>query len=385
MNENDYSLDTLLVYHGSRPDPLHGCVIPPIYQSSTFAQEAPGVYKEFDYTRTDNPTRSVLQKTLACLEGAKHGLAFASGMGAVDAAMSLLEAGDHLIAVDDIYGGTYRFMVDVLAKRGVTFDFVNMQKEENVRAAVKPNTKMIWFESPTNPLLNLIDIEMIARVAHENGALACIDNTFVSPYFQQPLRFGADIVMHSMTKYINGHSDVVMGALMMNDTALYDKCKYLQNAMGATPSPFDCFLVQRGIKTLGVRMERHEKNALAVAEFLSQHPKIERVYYPGLPSHPHHALAKKQQTGFGGMVSFQVASDLEGTKRFLMNTKLFVLAVSLGGVESLVEQPATMTHFEMPKEVRESVGIYDNLVRSSIGIEDANDLIKDLDQALGKV
>ncbi|MEX2243058.1 MAG: PLP-dependent aspartate aminotransferase family protein [Fimbriimonadaceae bacterium] len=385
MSKNDYSLDTLLVYHGSRPEPLHGCVIPPIYQSSTFAQEAPGVYKEFDYTRTDNPTRSVLQRTLACLENANHGLAFASGMGAVDAAMSLLSAGDHLVAVDDIYGGTYRFLVDVVAKRGIEFDFVNMQSEESVQAAMRPNTKMVWFESPTNPLLNLIDIEMIVRVAKQHGALSAIDNTFVSPYFQQPLNMGVDIVMHSLTKYINGHSDVVMGALMCNDQKLYEQLKYLQNAMGATPSPFDCFLVQRGIKTLAVRMERHEKNALAVAQFLAGHSKIERVFYPGLPTHTHHALAKRQQTGFGGMVSFEVKSDLEGTKRFLMNTNLFVLAVSLGGVESLVEQPATMTHFEMPPEVRRAVGINDNLVRSSIGIESANDLIEDLDQALSKV
>ena len=385
VNETKYDLDTLLVYYGSRPEPLHGSVVPPIYQASTFAQPAPGEYKEFDYTRTDNPTRSVLQKTLAALEGAKHGLAFASGMGAVDAAMSLLSAGDHLVAVDDIYGGTYRFMVDVLARRGVEFTFVNMQKEESVRAAMRPNTKMIWFESPTNPLLNLVDIAMIVRVAKDHGALSAIDNTFVSPYFQQPLNFGVDIVMHSMTKYINGHSDVVMGALMMDDDKLYEKTKYLQNAMGATPSPFDCFLVQRGIKTLAVRMRRHEENALAVAQFLEKHPKIERVFYPGLPAHPHHALAKRQQTGFGGMVSFQVKSDLDGTRRFLMGTQLFVLAVSLGGVESLVEQPATMTHFEMPKEVRESVGIFDNLVRASIGIESAKDLISDLDQALGKV
>lgn len=385
MSKTDYSLETLVVYHGSRPDPLHGSVTPPIYQSSTFAQTAPGEYKEFDYTRTDNPTRSVLQETLASLEGAKYGLAFASGMAAVDAVMSTLKTGDHLIAVDDIYGGTYRFLVDVVAKRGIEFDFVNMWNEENVRKAIKPNTKMIWFESPTNPLLNLIDIEMIARVCKEHNLISAIDNTFVSPYFQKPLSLGIDIVMHSVTKYINGHSDVVMGALMMNDNTIYEQTKYLQNAMGATPSPFDCFLVQRGIKTLAVRMKKHEENALKVANFLENHPKIENVLFPGLASHHHHELAKRQQTGFGGMLSFRVASDLEGTRRFLMSTKLFVLAVSLGGVESLVEQPATMTHFEMPKEVRESVGITDNLVRSSIGIEDADDLIKDLDQALAKV
>lgn len=385
MTKTKYNLETLVVYNGSRPDPLNGSVVPPIYQSSTFAQESPGVYKEFDYTRTDNPTRSVLQRTLADLEGAKHGLAFASGMGAVDAVFSLLQKGDHLVAVDDIYGGTYRLLVDVVSQRGIEFDFVNLRNEDNVRRAIRPNTKMVWFESPTNPLLNLVDIEMIARVCKEHGLVSAIDNTFISPIFQQPLSLGIDIVMHSVTKYINGHSDVVMGALMMNDDGLYNKTKYLQNAMGATPSPFDCFLVQRGIKTLGVRMRKHEDNAMAVARFLEGHPKIEKVFYPGLASHPQHALAKRQQKGFGGMVSFQVASDLEGTKRFLTSTQLFVLAVSLGGVESLVEQPATMTHFEMPRDVRESVGIFDNLVRASIGIEDPDDLIADLDQALDKV
>jgi cystathionine gamma-lyase len=378
-------LDTLLVYLGSRPDPQHGAVTPPIYQSSTFAQTAPGEYAKYDYTRTDNPTRCVLQDLLAAIENAKYGLAYSSGMAAVDGIMSVLSAGDHLITGDDIYGGTYRYLVDVAATRGVTFDFIKVDDEAAIEAAIKPNTKMIWFESPTNPLLNLVDIEMIARVGKKHGLITAIDNTFMSSYFQQPLNFGIDIVMHSMTKYLNGHSDVVMGAVMLNDDKLYERIKYCQNALGPTPSPFDCFLATRGLKTLGVRMERHASNALAVAKFLEGHPKIEQSIYPGLESHPHHELAKRQMTGFGGMVSFRVKGSLEQTRKLLTSTKLFTLAVSLGGVESLIEQPATMTHFEMPKEVREAVGITDNLVRSSIGIEDAEDIIADLDQALSQI
>ncbi|MCH7945923.1 MAG: aminotransferase class I/II-fold pyridoxal phosphate-dependent enzyme [Armatimonadetes bacterium] len=277
-----------------------------------------------------------------------------------------------------------RFIVDVVEKRGIECTFVRMDDEQKVRDAVRPNTKMIWFESPTNPLMNLVDIQMIVRVAKEIGALSAIDNTFL-PYYQQPLAFGVDIVMHSMTKFINGHSDIVMGCLMMNDDELYKKTKHLQNTMGATPSPFDCFLAQRGMKTLAIRMQRHEQNAMKVAQFLDGHPKVEEVMYPGLTSHPHHKLAKRQAKGFGGVLSFIVASDLDGTVRFLKATRLFILAVSLGGVESLIEQPATMTHFEVPKKVRENVGITDNLVRASIGIESPDDLIADLDQALASI
>lgn len=378
-------LDTLLVYLGSRPDPQHGAVTPPIFQSSTFAQTAPGEYGMYDYTRTDNPTRTVLQDLLAAIEGAKYGLAYSSGMAAVDGIMSVLKAGDHLITGDDIYGGTYRYLVDVAAARGITFDFIKIDDEANIEAAIKPNTRMIWFESPTNPLLNLVDIEMIARVGNKHGLITAIDNTFMSSYFQQPLSMGIDIVMHSMTKFLNGHSDVIMGAVMLNDDKLYERIKYCQNALGPTPSPFDCFLATRGLKTLGVRMERHAQNALKVAQYLEQHPKIEQSIYPGLPSHPHHELAKRQMTGFGGMVSFRVNGNLEQTRKLLTSTNLFTLAVSLGGVESLIEQPATMTHFEMPKEVRESVGITDNLVRASIGIEDPEDIIADLEQALSKI
>jgi cystathionine beta-lyase/cystathionine gamma-synthase len=380
------SLDTDLVYLGSRPCPQTGAVCPPIYQSSTFAQDAPGVYREFDYTRTDNPTRSVLQQMLARAENAKHALAFASGMGAIDCVFGLLEDGDHVVTGDDLYGGTYRYLTDIARTRGITFEFIKIGEEACLREALaRTKTKLVWFESPTNPLLNLVDIRMVVRVAKEYGALTAIDNTFMSSYFQQPLDLGVDFVMHSMTKYLNGHSDVLMGAVMTNRTDHYDRLKFVQNAVGATCSPFDCFLAIRGMKTLGVRMRAHAANAMKVATWLESHPKIERVLYPGLASNPHHELAKAQMSGFGGMVSFILRADLEQTKRFLTSTKLFVLAVSLGGVESLIEQPATMTHFEMPKEVREAVGIGDNLVRASIGIEESDDLIADLAQALDMI
>lgn len=382
---SQYKLETQLVNIGSRPEPQHGAVTPPIFQSSTFAQTAPGEYGGFDYTRTDNPTRSVLQEMLAAAEGAKYGLAFSSGMAAVDCLMSSLSAGDHVVTGDDIYGGTYRYLTDVASRRGIEYDFIKVGQEADLRAAIKPNTKLIWFESPTNPLLNLVDIKMIVKVAKKHGIRTAIDNTFMNSFFQQPLSTGIDVVMHSMTKYLNGHSDVVMGALMLNDDDHYMQLKSLQNAVGPTPSPFDCFLAIRGMKTLHIRMIQHEKNAIQVAEFLDKHPKIAEVLYPGLPSHPQHELAKSQMTGFGGMVSFRLNSDLEGTRKFLTSTKLFTLAVSLGGVESLIEQPATMTHFEMPKEAREKVGITDNLIRASIGIEHIDDILADLDQALSQI
>ncbi len=379
------SIDTKLVYLGSRPEPQVGAGIPPLFQTSTFAQVAPGEYGGFDYTRTDNPTRSVLQEMRAAAESAKHGLAFSSGMAAVDCVFGLLQAGDHVVTGDDIYGGTYRYITDVAATRGITFTFTKVDQEQKLREAIRPETKLVWFESPTNPLLGLVDVEMVVRVAKEHGLLTAIDNTFATPCCQQPLALGVDVVMHSATKYLNGHSDIVMGALMTDSEDLYTRLKYMQNATGPTPSPFDCFLAIRGLKTLGVRMERHTKNAMEVATFLESHPKIDRVLYPGLKSHPHHDLANRQMSGYGGMVSFYVKGDLEATRKFLTSTNLFVLAVSLGGVESLIEQPATMTHFEMPKEARDAVGISDNLVRASIGIESPLDLIADLDQALAKI
>ncbi len=384
MSKKPKSTDTLVVYTGTRPQPGHGSVIPPIVQASTFAHSEPGVY-EYDYTRTDNPTRSSLQATLAMLENAKHGLVYSSGMAAVDSIMNLLEAGDHIVTGDDIYGGTYRYLTDVVARRGITFSFINMYDEADVAAAIKPNTKMIWFESPTNPLLNLVDMEMIARLSKKHNLLSVIDNTFATPYFQKPLDYGIDITMHSLTKYVNGHSDVIMGGIMVNDDDLHEQLKSLQNAIGPTPSPFDCFLAQRGIKTFAVRMKQHEVGAMKIAKYLQNHPKVEEVMYPGLPEHPHHDLALKQMTGFGGMVSFKAKTDLDGTVRLLQATDIFILAVSLGGVESLIEQPATMTHFEMPPEVRAEVGITDNLVRLSVGIEDPDDLIADLEYALDQI
>lgn len=370
---------------GTRPDPLHGSVTTPIYQVSTFAQPAPGESEKYDYTRTDNPTRCILQAMFARVENAKHGLAFASGMAAEDCAISLLSSGDHVVTSMDAYGGTYRYLEDVAVKRGITATYTNVACEESLEEAIQPNTKMIWFESPTNPLLTIMDMEMVARVARRRGILTCIDNTFGTSWCQNPVEHGIDIVMHSATKSLNGHSDVTMGALMLNDDALYERLKHLQNAVGATCSPLDCFLAIRGLKTYALRMQRSCDNALKVAEFLLQHPKVDSVLYPGLPSHPTHALAKRQMKAFGHMVSFRVKGGEEEAKKVLCSTKLFILAVSLGGVESLIEQPATMTHFEMPADVRNSVGITDNLIRASIGIEDPNDLIADLDQALAAI
>ena len=378
----NWSLETLVVALGTRPDPLHGSVTTPIYQTSTFAQKAPGVYDQYDYTRTDNPTRTVLQEMFAAVEGAKYGLAFASGMAAEDCVMSSLNAGDHVVTSDDAYGGTYRYLMDVATKRGITTSFVNVADRATLEAAIQPNTKLIWFESPTNPLMNIIDISMVAEVGKKHGVMTCIDNTFGTSWCQQPLKFGIDIVMHSGTKSLNGHSDVTLGALMVNDDEIYGRLKHLQNAIGATLSPLDTFLAIRGLKTYAVRMKAHCINAMKVAEFLEKHPRVESVSYPGLPSHPQHELAKQQMSDFGSMLCFKVKGSLEDTVKVLCSTKLFVLAVSLGGVESLIEQPATMTHYEMPREVRLKVGITDNLVRASVGIEDPDDLIADLDQAL---
>lgn len=381
----NWSLETQLVALGTRPDPQHGSVTTPIYQTSTFAQKAPGVYDQYDYTRTDNPTRTVLQGMLATLEDAKHGLAFASGMAAEDCVMSLLPAGSNVLTSLDAYGGTFRYLMDVASVRGITTTFVDVSDRAALEAAIQPNTRLIWFESPTNPLMTLIDIEMVAEVGKKHGVLTCLDNTFGTSWCQQPLNMGVDIVMHSATKYINGHSDVTMGALMLNDDHLYEKLKHLQNAIGATLSPLDTFLAIRGLKTYALRMKAHCHNGMKVAQFLEGHKNVEKVNYPGLPSHPQHEMAKRQMTDFGGMLSFLVKGDLEQTKKVLCATKLLILAVSLGGVESLIEQPATMTHYEMPKDVRETVGIYDNLIRVSIGVESADDLIADLDQALNSI
>lgn len=395
--------ETQVIHAGIFPDETTGAVMTPIYQTSTYAQASPGEHKGYEYSRTDNPTRTVLQTQLAALEQGDKALVFSSGLAATDCVLNLFQTGDHVIAGDDLYGGTYRLFEKVASYRGLQFDFANLTDEALLREKIRPETKLIWFETPTNPMLNLFDIAMICRVAKENGILVVVDNTFMSPYFQNPLTLGADIVMHSMTKYINGHSDVVMGCLVMKDRelkaprktwsdpnfaapkTLYARLKFLQNAVGATPGPFDCWLVLRGIKTLAVRMDRHAQNAKQLSEYLAQHPKVERVVYPGLASHPGHELAKLQMKGFGGMMTFFTKGGLPEARRFLESLEMFTLAESLGGVESLIEHPAIMTHASIPPEIRKTIGIHDNLVRMSAGIEHPNDLIADLDQALAKI
>lgn len=403
MSADAQSFETKVIHAGIEPDPLSGAVMTPIYQTSTYAQSSPGEHKGYEYSRTDNPTRTVLQTQLAELEQGTHALVFSSGLAATDAVLNLFQSGDHIIAGDDLYGGTYRLFEKVATYRGLEFDFIDLNNEGLLREKIKSNTKLIWFETPTNPMLNIFDIAKITSIAKEHGLLSVVDNTFMSPFFQNPLTLGADIVMHSMTKYINGHSDVVMGCLILKDReikaprttwrdpnfaaprTLYSRLKFLQNAVGATPGPFDCWLVLRGIKTLAVRMERHAQNALRVAHFLQDHPKVERVIYPGLPSHPGHDLASRQMRGFGGMMTFFTKGGLDQARTFLENLKLFTLAESLGGVESLIEHPAIMTHASIPAELRREIGIHDNLIRVSAGIENADDLIADLDQALAKI
>ncbi len=365
--------------------PKTGALTNPIYQTTTYVQDGPGEHKGYEYSRTGNPTRDVLEQTLAALESANHGLAFASGLAAIDTVMNLLGAGDHVICSDDVYAGTFRLFERVKAKNNISFSWVDMTCPGAIEAALRENTKMIWCESPTNPLLKLVDIQALATIARSNNCLLVVDNTFMTPYFQKPLLLGADIVVHSVTKYLNGHSDVIGGALLTNDTDLYKQLKFLQNAIGAVPGAFDCWLVTRGLKTLHVRMQQHEYNAKKIAHYLERHPLIKRVIYPGLESHPQHALAKKQMTGFGGMMTFDVDTDLDGIKLFLKNLHYFSLAESLGCVESLIELPAIMTHAALPASERIKLGITDGLVRLSVGIEDCADLMADLDQALSSI
>ncbi|MFN8551241.1 MAG: cystathionine gamma-synthase [Candidatus Obscuribacterales bacterium] len=380
---------TKAIHVGQAPDPSTGAIITPIFQTSTYVQDELGKHKGFEYARTQNPTRSSLEECLASLEDGKHGLCFGSGLAATTTVMTLLSAGDHVVVCDDVYGGTYRLFDKVFRRYGLSFDFVDGRDVKNVEAAVKPNTKMLWLETPTNPMLQLIDIQALVKAirATKNGAdiIAVVDNTFASPYLQNPLSLGADIVVHSTTKYLGGHSDVVGGCAITNNDKYHETLRFHQNAVGATPGPFDCWLVLRGLKTLAVRMKAHESNAMAIAKFLEKHPAIEKVIYPGLTSHPQHELAKKQMRGFGGMVSVVVKGGLQNAKTFLDGTKLFSLAESLGGVESLIGHPATMTHASIPKDVREARGIVDGLVRLSVGIEDQDDLIKDIEAALSKV
>lgn len=384
MNSNH--IETLVLHAGIEPDPTTGAIMTPIFQTSTYVQAAPGDHKGYEYARTQNPTRDVLQKNLAALEGTEHGLCFSTGMGAVDACAKLLSPGDEVVSTNDLYGGTYRLFTKIFAQYGIKFHFVDMSDEAAVRAVMNEKTKMVWVETPTNPLLRIIDIALMIQIGHEYNSIVVVDNTFASPYLQNPAKMGADIVMHSATKYINGHSDVVMGVLCTSSDELRDRLAFIQNSCGATPGPMDCFLTLRGIKTLHIRMQRHCENGAKVAHWLKSHPKVGDVYWPGFESHPNHAVAKKQMKDFGGMISFTLKDDaIDKALTFLKSTQLFALAESLGGVESLVGHPATMTHASIPKAEREANGLKDSLIRLSVGIEHVDDLIADLETALAKV
>ncbi len=375
---------TKYIHAGSHPDPSTGAIMTPIYQTSTYVQEAPGVNKGYEYARSQNPTRTALEEAFAVIEEGQYGLAFSSGVAATDAVIKLLSPGDEVICGNDMYGGTYRLFSKIFEKFGIKFRYVNQQHIENVRDLINENTKLIWVETPTNPLMNIVDIEAIAALAKEHQIITCVDNTFASPYLQTPLSLGADIVMHSATKYLGGHSDVIQGALMMNDKDLRDKLYFIQKSCGAVPGPMDCFLVLRGIKTLHVRMQRHCENGQAIANFLKAHPKVGKVYWPGFEDHPGHAIAKKQMRDFGGMISFELKDDsADAATKLLSSTKVFALAESLGGVESLINHPASMTHASIPRDERIKNGLSDSLIRLSVGIEDADDLIADLNSAIG--
>ena len=382
--EKKLRFNSATIHGGQAPDPAYGAVMPPIYQTSTYAQTTPGGHKGFEYSRTHNPTRQALEKSLASIENGKYGLAFASGLAAMDAVMKLLQPGDEVISTNDLYGGSYRLFTKIFEGFGLKFHFVGMNDLTNVEAAINEKTKLIWVETPTNPMMNVVDIEAVAQLAKKNNLLLAVDNTFASPYLQQPLNFGADIVMHSATKYLAGHSDVVLGSIVVNDDDLHERLAFIQNASGAVPGPMDSFLTLRGIKTLHVRLQRHCENGKTVAEYLATHPKIEKVYWPGFETHPNHDVAKKQMKDFGGMLSFiPKGADYKAAIKIVENLKLFTLAESLGGVESLAGHPASMTHASIPKEEREKSGVVDALIRLSVGIEDAQDLIDDLANAIG--
>jgi cystathionine beta-lyase len=377
---------TKAVHAGVEPDPSTGAIMTPIYQTSTYVQESPAKHKGYAYARGANPTRNSLQKSIASLENGKFGICFSSGMGATDAVIKLLNPGDEVITSNDLYGGSYRMFKRVFEKYGIKFHFIDLTNAANIASVLNNKTRLFWLETPTNPLMNIIDIKACVDIAKKNNCLVAVDNTFASPYLQNPLDLGADIVMHSVTKYLGGHSDVVMGALVVNDEKLYQDLAFIMNSCGAVPGPQDSFLVLRGIKTLHLRMERHCFNGRKIAEYLHAHPKIGKVYWPGLPGHPNHAVAKKQMKDFGGMISFTLKDDsLEKAVKLMESVSLFSLAESLGGVESLINHPASMTHASIPKEERLKSGLVDSLIRLSIGVEDVEDLIADLEQALGKV
>ena len=377
-------LATKLIHAGAEPDPSTGAIMTPIYQTSTYVQEAPGKNKGYEYARSQNPTRKALEDAFAIIENGKYGLAFSSGVAATDAVIKLLAPGDEVICANDMYGGTYRLFTKVFEKFGIVFKYVDTTNVVNIESAITANTKLVWIETPTNPLMNITDIEAVAKITKSKKLLLAVDNTFASPYLQNPLNLGADIIMHSATKYLGGHSDVIQGALMMNDTELRDKLYFIQKSCGAVPGPMDCFLVLRGIKTLGVRMKAHCENGKKIAEWLKSNPKVAKVYWPGFEDHPGYAVAKKQMRDFGGMISFELKNDtVEEANRVLSSTHLFSLAESLGGVESLINHPASMTHASIPREERIKNGLSDSLIRLSVGIEDAEDLIEDLNKAIG--
>lgn len=381
---NKNNLGTKFIHAGAHPDPSTGAIMTPIYQTSTYVQSAPGVHKGYEYARSQNPTRFALEEAFAVIENGKFGLAFASGVAATDAVMRLLVPGDEVIAAHDMYGGTFRLFSKVYEKMNIKFHYVDTSNAENVANAITPKTKLIWLETPTNPLMNITDIAAVAAIGKKHNCIVCVDNTFASPYLQNPLDDGATIVMHSATKFLGGHSDVIQGCLVMNDQELRDQLYFIQKSTGAVPGPQDCFLVLRGIKTLHVRMQRHCENGEKVAAYLRQHPKVEKVYWCGFPDHPNHDIAKKQMRGFGGMMSFTLKDDsIAAATKVLSSTKIFSLAESLGGVESLINHPASMTHASIPREQRIANGLADGLIRLSVGIEDAEDIIADLAQAIG--
>ena len=380
MADETLRFETLAIHAGQSPDPTTGAIMTPVYLTSTYVQDGPGVHKGFEYSRTRNPTRDALEGCLAALEGAKHGLAFASGLAATDCILHLLCAGDHVLCSDDVYGGTFRLFDKVFRRLGIEFSYADMSDAANVEKGLRRNTRLVWIESPTNPMLKLVDLSAVGRIARAGGARTVVDNTFATPWFQRPLEHGVDVVCHSTTKYLNGHSDVVGGAVVTSDGEIHERLRFLQNAVGGVPSPMDSFLVLRGLKTLHVRMERHAENAMKVAGFLKGHPQVEKVCYPGLPDHPQHDLAKRQMKGFGGMLTFVIRGGLEAARAFLGAVRIFACAESLGGVESLIEHPAIMTHASVPRETREKLGIADGFIRVSCGIESADDLLADLER-----
>lgn len=376
--------DTKVVRAGIKPDPTTGAIVPPIYETATYVLDQVGKDKGFDYTRSSNPTRQILEDNLAAIDGGKYGVCFASGMAAVDACLKLLSAGDHVVSSDDVYGGVSRHFNNVLARYGLSFSYVDTSNPQAVRDAIRPQTKMLWVETPTNPLLKITDLQAIIEIAGKHGLYFCVDSTFATPVYLRPLEYGADIVMHSTTKYLSGHNQLIGGAVITNRKDIYDAMKFIQKTIGAVPSPFDCWLTLLGVKTLHLRMPRHSANAQRVAEYLERHPKVAKVTYPGLPSHPQYAIAKEQMSGFSGMLSFELKGGIPAGTALMNNVKLCSLAESLGGVETMITHPATMTHVDVPAEQRHARGLSDGLVRLSVGIEDVDDILADLAQALEK-